>query len=61
MPKTTDSPITFRVSKQLRRQLDSHVIDHDLVRSRFLRAAIVEKLRRDRRLTKRRKPVMLPE
>ena len=61
MPKTTDSPITFRVSKQLRRQLDNHVIDHDLVRSRFLRAAIVEKLRRDRRLTKRRKPVMLPE
>lgn len=59
--KNPDSPITFRVSSVLRRQLEQHMNDHDLVKSRFLRAAVVEKLRRDRRLTRRRKPVMLPQ
>lgn len=59
--KNPDSPVTFRVSSVLRKQLEQHVNDHDLVKSRFLRAAVIEKLRRDRRLAKRRQPVMLPQ
>jgi len=45
-----ESPITFRAPALLRRTLDQHLQAHDLVRSRFIRQAIAEKLRRDRKL-----------
>lgn len=47
-PPKPESPISFRPGSVLRRTLDNHIATHDLVRSRFIRAAITEKLHRDR-------------
>lgn len=50
-----ENPITLRVPLPLRRVLEDHLAEHDLVRSRFVRAAITEKLMRERSAL-RRKP-----
>lgn len=49
-PEKPESPITLRVPTNLRRVLEAHLARHDLVRSRFVRAAITEKLHRDRKV-----------
>lgn len=48
-PEKPDSPLTFRMRRLQRQVLEAHLARHDLVRSRFIRAAITEKLHRDRK------------
>lgn len=57
--ETKNNPISVRLPLPLRRSLTDHVERHDLVLSRFVRAAITEKLRRDR-LAKRKPASVFP-
>ena len=41
-------PICVRFPSTLRKTLDTYIESKDLVRSRYIRQAVVEKLRRDR-------------
>lgn len=43
-----NNPITIRVPDNLRKEIDAYLLQTDRTASRFIRAAIVEKLQRER-------------
>lgn len=54
-------PISVRLPLPLRRTLDAYLQETDRVRGRFVRAAIVEKLRRERAQARITRASPLPE